>query len=371
MIAARRKLRFRLTAIVAGVLTLCCILLTAVSLSSSDRMVAMTLVESIPATEVLPALPTQPATSCIPAQLAQAQHSFRAVNLLMMLTVIVGGSAAAYWLVSLQLRPLEQLAGQVQALDAEHLSTPVTIPQTGDEVEQLGSAVALMLGRVDRAYQAQKEFSFSAAHELRTPLAAIQSRMEVFALRRRSPEEYEQLFGVIRRNTTRLGTLVEQLLQLSAAQPAGAEPEQEVDLRALAGQALLELEPAARQAGVELTLEGAAHTRGSSCLLAQVLFNLIQNAVKYNLPGGRVDVLLSQEAGARVQVRDTGPGIPDEAKAHIFDAFYREDRSRSRKLGGNGLGLAIVKRIADQYGARLTVEDNLPQGACFTLQFPA
>lgn len=369
MTAARKKLRFRLTAIVAGVLTLCCILLTAVSLSSSDRMIAMTLVESIPAAEVLPALPTQPVTSCTPAQLAEAQHSFRSVNLLMMLAVIAGGSAAAYWLVSLQLRPLEQLAGQVQALDAEHLSNAVTVPQTGDEVEQLGSAVALMLGRVDRAYQAQKEFSYSAAHELRTPLAAIQSRMEVFALRRRTPEEYEQLFGAIRRNTARLGALVEQLLQLSAVQPVGTELEQEVDLRVLAEEALLELEPAARQAGVELTLEGAARTRGNGCLLAQVIFNLVQNAVKYNLPGGRVEVLLSEPGGAQVQVRDTGPGIPDEAKTHVFDAFYREDRSRSRKLGGNGLGLAIVKRIADQHGASLTVEDNPPQGACFTVRF--
>lgn len=359
------SLRFKLTAIVAGVMSVCCLLLTAVSLSTSAHMM-----EALPLTE--PAMVgaddsviESDGVACEPAVIASAAHStFRIQNLAAMVLVILAGSAAAYLLVRRQLRPLEQLAASVKTLDAENMEPGrLPLPHTRDESYQLALALEEMTGRVGQAYRMQKEFAASAAHELRTPLAAMQSRLEVFGLKERTPEEHRVLLARLGENLDRLNTLVEQLLQLcSNREPAFCR---RIDLGRIAREAAGEL----GGSGAEMQVEGEAFADGSPELYRQLVLNLLGNAVKYG--GGQVRVRLENSDGfAVLRVEDNGPGIPPEAAERVFEPFFRADRSRSREVGGNGLGLAIVERIARRYGGTAQAGPSALGGACFTVRLP-
>ena len=326
------SLRFKLTAIVAGVMSVCCLLLTAVSLSTSAHMM-----EALPLTEpaiVLPGeeLSESDGAACEPALIASAAHStFRVQNLAAMVLVILAGSTAAYLLVRRQLRPLEQLAACVKTLDADNMEPGrLPLPDTRDESYQLALALEEMTGRVGQAYRMQKEFAASAAHELCTPLAAMQSRLEVFRMKERTPEEHRVLLARLGENLERLNTLVEQLLQLCSNQTPGDC--RRTDLGAIAWEAAAEL--AGR--GVEIQVEGSAFADGSPALYRQLTMNLMTNAVKYG--GGRVRVSLQNALDfAQMRVEDNGPGIPPEMCQRIFEPFFRVDRSRCRALGGESV----------------------------------
>ncbi len=359
------SLRFKLTAIVAGVMSVCCLLLTAVSLSTSAHMM-----EALPLTE--PAIVgadgsviESDGVACEPAVIASAAHStFRVQNLAAMVLVILAGSAAAYLLVRRQLRPLEQLAASVKTLDAENMEPGrLQLPRTRDESYQLALALAEMTERVGKAYRMQKEFAASAAHELRTPLAAMQSRLEVFRLKVRTQEEQEVLLERLGENLKRLNTLVEQLLQLNASRVSDFC--HRIDMGSIAREAARELE----DSGAEIRVEGSAFADGNPALYRQLTLNLLTNAVKYG--GGQVRVSLQNADGfAEMKVEDNGSGIPPEAVENIFEPFFRVDRSRSREVGGNGLGLSIVRRIAQQYGGTVEAGTSALGGACFSVRLP-
>lgn len=359
------SLRFKLTAIVAGVMSVCCLLLTAVSLSTSAHMM-----EALPLTEPAAVASGEEVfesdgAACEPAVIASAAHStFRVQNLAAMVLVILAGSAAAYLLVRRQLRPLEQLAAGVKTLDAENMDPGrLPLPRTRDESYQLALALAEMTERVGQAYRMQKEFAASAAHELRTPLAAMQSRLEVFRLKERTPEEHEALLERLDENLQRLNALVEQLLQLSS----NRAPDfcRRIGLGGIAREAAREL----AGSGAQVQVEGEAFADGSPALYRQLVLNLMTNAVKYG--GGQVRVALQNADGfAEMKVEDNGPGIPDGMRESVFEPFFRADRSRSREVGGNGLGLAIVRRIARQYGGTVEAGPSALGGACFTVRLP-
>lgn len=364
----RFSLRFKLTAIAAGVMSICCLLLTAVSLSTSAQMV-----EALPLMQPVLTFPadsdTTGAVSCEPAQIASvAQDRFQTQNLAAMVLVILAGSAAAYWLVRRQLRPLEQLAASVKALEADNMAQiKVPLPNTRDESYQLALALDDMITWVGQAYAGQKEFAASAAHELRTPLASMQSRLEVFLMKERTPDEYQQLLQRFDGNLKRLNTLVEQLLQLSSSHVPDTKCG--ICLGDIVEDAVCELAPVLEQKTVDINLEDHLQVDGNPALYRQLVLNLLQNAAKYG--GDRIRVHLAQQENQVIlRVEDNGPGIPDTAKEHIFEPFYRVDRSRSRRIGGNGLGLSIVRRIARQYGGDATVGDSPLGGACFVIHLP-
>lgn len=369
------SLRFKLTAIVLGVMAVGCVLLTSVALSSSQQIVDAVPMQPIDIAEDLPEQPAVgSAALTTPAAAAElvstAQGSFRIQNLIAMTVVILAGSWAAYWLVRRQLRPLEALAAAVDRMDADSLEPEaIAVPRTGDETEQLSQAISDMTRRVGDAYRAQKEFAASAAHELRTPLAAIQSRIEVFRMKRRTAQEYEALLAQVQGNVARLSELTEQLFLLSA--PQRPDEFQAVSLDELASGAAAELRPAAAARGISFDLRGEAIMEGNRCLLYRALFNLMENAVKYGAENSVVHVELNTwERRVQICVSDTGPGLSDTEKARIFEAFYRVDKSRSLQMGGNGLGLAVVRRIARQHGGDVRVEDAVPHGCRFILEFP-
>ena len=370
------SLRVKFTAIVTGVMAVCCFFLTAVSLSTSSQMV-----EALPLSQTMRSFQTYPADilpstdiddpTCEPARITSiAQTTFRTQNLVAMLLVITTGSVIAYCLVKHQLSPLEKLASMVENLDIEHMhQVDIPLSATQDESFQLSLAINKMAHRVGRAYQMQKDFAASAAHELRTPLAAIQSRLEVFLLKQRTPEEYQRLLEQIGHNVSRLNTLVEQLLQLCSTQLEASE--KSVDMLSIAKDVEKELTSSSIQAGMQIEIFGSAFADGNARLFHQIIFNLVQNSIKYGQTGGHVHITLSNTNNSTViKIEDDGPGIPSTAREHIFDAFYRVDHSRHRQIGGNGLGLAIVQRIVQQYNGSIVLEDSSMGGACFTVTLP-
>ena len=190
---------------------------------------------------------------------------FQTQNLAAMVLVILAGSAAAYWLVRRQLRPLEQLAASVKALEADNMAQiKVPLPNTRDESYQLALALDDMITRVGQAYAGQKEFAASAAHELRTPLAAMQSRLEVFLMKERSPDEYQQLLQRFDGNLKRLNTLVEQLLQLSSSHVPDTKCG--ICLGDIVEDAVCELAPVLEQKTVEVNLENHLLVDGNPAL---------------------------------------------------------------------------------------------------------
>lgn len=185
----------------------------------------------------------------------------------------------------------------------------------------------------------------------------------------RSPEEHEALNDVVYRNVIRLADTVQALEALT--NQSEIHMTTPVSLYALASEAAMELEGLAAKNSIAIEVTGDAMLEGDDRLLQRMIFNLMENAVKYNVPNGKVAVDIGESDQAIwITVSDTGIGISVEQKPHIFDPFFRVDKSRSREMGGSGLGLALVSRIVAQHGGRVSVEDNVPQGLVVRVDFP-
>ena len=228
-----------------------------------------------------------------------------------------------------------------------------------------------MLARLNNAFDVQKQFSANAAHELRTPLAVMQTNLEVFSKKKEpSVSEYQTLFSTILEQTNRLSHLASIMRDMTGLQRV--KRSDTISLAALADEVLCDLAPIADQKQIKLSQsETDCIVTGSYLLLYRAVFNLVENAIKYNQPGGSVQITISRSNGkAILRVADTGCGIPDEYRTSIFEPFFRVDKSRSREMGGAGLGLALVREIAALHGG--TVQDEPAEGAgtVFTVALP-
>ena len=261
-----------------------------------------------------------------------------------------------WWVVSESLTPVARVRKQVASRQADDLS-PVSEAGLPDEVRPLVHELNLLFGRVRTAFDAQQNFVADAAHELRTPLAAL--KLQALSLERADTDEARKVAqGRITAGVERATRLVEQLLVLArqeagAAEGAAAAP---VDLADLARRTVGEMVGVAQAKGVDLGLQhaDAARVHGQAGALAILMRNLIDNAVKYTPGGGTVDVAVDVVQGATVlTVEDSGPGIPAEERERVFDRFYRIAGSEA---AGSGLGLAIIRAIAERHGAKLTLD---------------
>ena len=277
-----------------------------------------------------------------------------------------------WWVVSRSLAPVARVRGQVAARQADDLS-PVSESGLPEEVRPLVHELNLLFERVRQAFEAQKHFVADAAHELRSPLAAL--KLQVQSLKR-APDEATRELAVNRlaAGIDRATRLVEQMLAL-ARQEAGASADMAPEPVALQEVARLALSDAiavaqARHIDIGIASADAARVRGRPEALRTLLRNLLDNAVKYTPEGGRVDIRIAQQAdGAELAVEDSGPGLPAEERERVFDRFYR---SGEPQAPGSGLGLAIVKSIADQHGATLDLGRSESLGGLrVRLRFPA
>jgi len=284
----------------------------------------------------------------------------------------LGSSLFTWFLTGRALAPLREFSDRMETIQAQNLSEPLEEPATQDEVARLTRSFNGMLERLDRAFTAQRQFSANAAHELRTPLAVMQTSLEVLQKREQpSMEEYADAVQMAAEQTGRLSHLVGTLLEMTELQTVQCTDH--IALSALIEEVICDLAQIAGERQVTLIqMPGEAEVTGSDPLLYRAVYNLVENAIKYNRPGGSVTVgVRTENDTAIVSVMDTGIGIDRGSWESVFEPFVRVDKSRSRAMGGVGLGLALVRDIAVQHGGSVRIAHSSDKGTEMLLTLPA
>ena len=285
--------------------------------------------------------------------------------------VTILSAAIAYFVSGRALKPLQQLAQQAQRVDQDSIATARLDEDTVREFGQLSRSVNRMLDGLAQSFELQRQFAGNAAHELRTPLAILQTKRELFAEEHPAMDaETAGLVSSLREQLDRLTALVRTLLEMSNLQSVSRTDH--IALAPLVEEILTDLTPLAQKNNISLQQDCEEMGMvGSDALIYRLVFNLVENGIKYNRPGGAVHVTLRQEKQAAVlRVADTGPGIPADCRESIFQPFFRVDKSRSREMGGVGLGLALVREIAVLHGGSVTVERSSENGTTFAVALP-
>lgn len=304
-------------------------------------------------------------------EILSTKELFRIRSIIATAVVILLGSICTYFLTARALKPLKKLTNEICHIQAQNLSEPLTVPVSDDEIAQLTGSFNDMLARLSDSFEIQKQFSANAAHELRTPLAVLQTDLEVFRKKDcHDTEEYELILNRIQEQTGRLSHLVSALLDMTNLNSVPRNDS--ISLAALTEEVFCDLDSIADQAHITLQQkEGDQLVTGSYLLLYRAVYNLVENAIKYNCPDGSVTVEIRQEnQHVLLMVKDTGIGIPPEDQEKIFDPFFRVDKSRSRAMGGAGLGLAMVNAIAKEHGGQAKVLSSNKTGSTIALMLP-
>jgi len=276
------------------------------------------------------------------------------------------------------IEPLQRLIKTTERLRASHLDERLELRGVGDELDQLAGKINTFLDQIADHLQKNRDFVANAAHDLRSPLAAIQSSVEVTLEKPRSVDEYEELLFQINDEVHHLGQLVNQLLQLAESESTSAEiPMEPVRLADIATRTIEMFEPVAEERGVKLRFDPSQDivVSGVSRQLRQVFTNLVDNAIKFTPNGGTVTVGLERDfkpGYGRLTVRDTGIGIPPESIGRVFDRFYQVEKSRQRfgEKRGNGLGLSICQSIIIAHKGTISVTSELGKGTTFSITLP-
>ena len=298
------------------------------------------------------------------------QGRFRTTNWYITAVVTVLSGILAYFVSGHALKPLHSFASQVERVQMNNLADMRIDEDALPEFKQLSQSFNQMLERLNDAFAAQRQFTGNAAHELRTPLALLQAQLELFSAEHPDmrPETAEFL-SLLREQTERLTRLTKTLLEMSNLRQVARN--ERIRLAPMIEEIFTDLAPLSDKCGVTLTAEGDGIMTGSDALIYRLIFNLTENAVKYNRPGGSVRVSVAQEPEKlRIRVSDNGCGIPEEYQQSIFQPFFRVDKSRSREYGGAGLGLSLVWEIADIHGGSVRVEESSKNGTVIAAEFP-
>jgi heavy metal sensor kinase len=274
--------------------------------------------------------------------------------------------------VSWALRPLKELSSQAQNVGPDTPDARLDEEGTDREVRSLAQALNRALGRLSAAYEQQRRFSADAAHELRTPLAAIRTNCEVALRTPRDATQLRKALKAVHRTVLRMGGILESLLTLGRFHDRDAVPMGSTELSKVAQEAVWMNASAARAKQLHLTLDGGngVSVVGNEEFLVECVSNLVENAVRYTPSQGNVRVAIGNSGRPSITVEDTGIGIPEEHLPKIFDRFYRVDRARSRSQGGSGLGLAIAQEIARLHGGEIRVDSRAGEGSRFSLVLP-
>ena len=300
-----------------------------------------------------------------------AQGRFHTTNWYITAVVTLLSGILAYFVSGRALMPLHSFASQVEKVQMNNLADMRINEEVLPEFRQLSRSFNQMLERLNNAFAAQRQFVGNAAHELRTPLALMQARLELFSAEHPDvlPETAEFL-ALLREQTERLTQMTKTLLEMSNLQQVARN--EHIQLAPMIEEIFTDLASLAEKKEVSLVYDGDGVMTGSDALIYRLLFNLTENAVKYNHPGGRVRVSVTQEPEKLlIRVSDTGCGIPGEYQQSIFQPFFRVDRSRSREFGGAGLGLSLVWEIANLHGGRVWVAESSEGGTTIAVELPA
>ena len=281
------------------------------------------------------------------------------------------GGVATYFVSGHALRPIREFSDKIEKVQAQNLADSRIKENQVKELNQLSVSYNKMLERLSDAFEIQRQFTANAAHELRTPLALMQVQLDLYNSTRHpgSDEETLQTIKMVTEQNDRLGKMVKTLLDMSELQTVGRDDKIIVD--ALVDEVLADLEPLAQEKNIKLIGKCENITMvGSDILIYRLVYNLVENAIKYNHAGGQVTVTADRkEKQVHLSVADTGNGIPEELRERVFEPFFRVDKSRSRALGGVGLGLALVHEIVRVHDGSITVRSNPSGGTIFDVMF--
>lgn len=287
----------------------------------------------------------------------------------LIITVLLAllGGVVTYFISGHALRPIREFSNKIEEVEAQNLADSRIEENKVKELNQLSISYNRMLTRLSDAFEVQRQFTANAAHELRTPLSLIQVQLDLYNAARHPGNDADtmQTIKMVTEQNDRLNKMVKTLLDMSELQTVGRDEVIAVD--ALVDEVLADLEPLAQEKNITLVENCKNITmRGSDILIYRMVYNLVENAIKYNHSGGQVTVTADRkEKHVYLSVKDTGTGIPEELKERVFEPFFRVDKSRSRELGGVGLGLALVREIVRVHDGSITVKSNPSGGTIF------
>lgn len=363
------SLRIKITILVGLVTLTACIALTANAIVSADSYYGTYIEEAMIYKDEVQSL-DKPAETEEYEILGPTENGVRpvtrrfSVRSFSVMALVVGISLLlAYWITGRILRPLEKLTTAIHDINQDNLHERVSLPDATGEVQQLTQSFNALLVRLDESFALQRQFSSNAAHELKTPLAVMKTSLQVLEMEEQPDQnDYQDFIEDTRDGLERLIRTVDNLLALTK-ETEGEVPE-EVSFDELFSRVKYELAGKAEEKGVNLNVICSGDTlTGNRTLLYRVLYNLAENAVKYNQPGGSIDIRIIEENGKKgLEIRDTGAGMDEETLKHVCEPFYRADESRSQEIPGSGLGLSIVKMMMERMGGRLEISSRLCEG---------
>ena len=300
-------------------------------------------------------------------QVYNNKADYRKNSLIITAVLALLGGVATYFISGHALRPIRELSDKIEKVQAQNLADSRIEENQVKELNQLSVSYNRMLERLSDAFEIQRQFTANAAHELRTPLALMQVQLDLYHSNSHPDNDADtvQMIKMVTEQNDRLNKMVKTLLDMSELQTVGRDDE--IILDALVDEVLEDLEPLAEGKNIRLIGKCKDITMvGSDILIYRLVYNLVENAIKYNHSGGQVTVTADRkEKHVYLSVEDTGTGIPEELKERVFEPFFRVDKSRSRELGGVGLGLALVREIVRVHDGSITVKSNPSGGTIF------
>lgn len=300
-------------------------------------------------------------------QVYNNKADYRKNSLIISAVLALLGGVATYFISGHALRPIRELSDKIEKVQAQNLADSRIEENQVKELNQLSVSYNRMLERLSEAFEIQRQFTANAAHELRTPLALMQVQLDLYHSNSHPDNDADtvQMIKMVTEQNDRLNKMVKTLLDMSELQTVGRDDE--IILDALVDEVLEDLEPLAEGKNIRLIGKCKDITMvGSDILIYRLVYNLVENAIKYNHSGGQVTVTADRkENHVYLSVEDTGAGIPEELKERVFEPFFRVDKSRSRELGGVGLGLALVREIVRVHDGSITVKSNPSGGTIF------
>ena len=300
-------------------------------------------------------------------QVYNNKADYRKNSLIISAVLALLGGVVTYFISGHALRPIREFSDKIEKVQAQNLADSRIEENQVKELNQLSVSYNRMLERLSEAFEIQRQFTANAAHELRTPLALMQVQLDLYHSNSHPDNDADtvQMIKMVTEQNDRLNKMVKTLLDMSELQTVGRDDE--IILDALVDEVLEDLEPLAEGKNIRLIGKCKDITMvGSDILIYRLVYNLVENAIKYNHSGGQVTVTADRkEKHVYLSVEDTGAGIPEELKERVFEPFFRVDKSRSRELGGVGLGLALVREIVRVHDGNITVKSNPSGGTIF------
>ena len=304
-------------------------------------------------------------------QVYNNKEDYRKNSLIISALLAILGGVATYFISGHALKPLREFSDKIEEVQIQNLADSRIEESKIKELNQLSVSYNKMLERLQDAFEVQRQFTANAAHELRTPLSLMQVQLDLYHSTQHPGSDADtlQMIKMVTEQNDRLSKMVKTLLDMSELQTVGRD--EQIIMDDLVDEVLEDLEPLAQEKNIKLIGKCKDIMMvGSDILIYRLVYNLVENAIKYNHPGGQVTVTAYKEqTHIYLSVADTGSGIPKELRERVFEPFFRVDKSRSRKLGGVGLGLALVHEIVRVHDGSITVKSNPSGGTILEVIF--